>query len=190
VLFFSVRATTELVPKPHVTLPALHATIQTLTKLRHNAVLQRPTEQKMRQKFDHPSCATYFQQIAFHHHNFFTFQGFALPSAYFYQKDEQTQHTNFALLAVIIKVLPLATRLIIVRITIIIKICHEFGVNRPVSVSSNSLFKGLPIRLFYLVNNSALFLAPYCSLFLLHVVANLICIFLVFQMVLLGRAVV
>ena len=146
-LFFSLRATTELVPTPHVTLHASHSTIQTLTKLRHKTTLRRPTEKKMRQKFDHPSRATYFQQITSHYHNFFTFQGFALPSAYFYQKDEQAQLTNFFLLAVIIKVLPLATHLLVVIITIRVKIRHELGVNRPVSVSYNSLFKGLPSHL-------------------------------------------
>jgi len=54
----------------------------------------------------------------------------------------------------------------------IIIICHVLGLNRPVSVSSNSLFEGLPNRLRPLGHNSALFLASYCS-FLLHVVANL-----------------
>jgi len=54
---------------------------------------------------NHPSCAAYFQQITSRHHNFFTFQSFALPSANFYQKDEQVQHTNFALLTVVINIL-------------------------------------------------------------------------------------
>jgi hypothetical protein len=90
--------------------------------------------QKCVKNADRPSCAAYFQHITSHNHKFFTSQRFALPSAYFYQRDEQAQHTNFALLAVIIKVLHLGTHLLIVIITIIIKIRPELGVNRLVSV--------------------------------------------------------
>ena len=62
---------------------------------------------------------------------------------------------------------------------IIIVIRHELGLDRPVSASSNSLVKGLPSRLRPFAKNSALFLSScFCS-FLLHVVVNLICIFLV-----------
>jgi len=147
VLFFSLRVTAELVPKPHVTLHAFHATIQTLIKLRYKAALQQPTEQKLVKNADHLSCTEYFQHTTSHHHSFFIFLRYSLPSAYFYQKDKQAQHMNFAHLTVIIKVLPLATHLPIVIITIIIKICHELGVNRPVSVWPNSLFKGLPSHL-------------------------------------------
>ena len=66
-----------------------------------------------------------------------------------------------------------------VLIIIIVIICHELGLDRPVSASSDSLFKGLPSRLRPLIFNSALFLAACCCSFLLRVVANLICIFLV-----------
>jgi len=56
---------------------------------------------------------------------------------------------------------------------------HELGLHRLVSASFNSLFKGLRVVYVHLVYNSGLFLATcYCS-FLLHVVANFICIFLV-----------
>ena len=60
-------------------------------------------------------------------------------------------------------------------IIIIIIIRHELDLNRPVSASSNSL----QVVFVHLVFNSALPLAScYCSFFL-HVVANLICVFLV-----------
>jgi hypothetical protein len=49
----------------------------------------------------------------------------------------------------------------------------------PAPASFNSLFKGLPSRFLHSVYNSALFLASCCCSFLLHVVANLICIFLI-----------
>jgi hypothetical protein len=59
----------------------------------------------------------------------------------------------------------------------------RLGLDRPVSVSSNNLFKVLPRSsqtvFFYLVYNSALYLASCCFSFLLHVVPNFICIFLV-----------
>jgi len=82
-------------------------------------------------------------------------------------------------------------------IIIIIIIPHELDLDKPVSASSDSLFKGVFVHVVY---NSALLLATcYCS-FLLHVaailklrvpcilyicckyvVANLICIFLVYH---------
>jgi len=57
-------------------------------------------------------------------------------------------------------------------IVVIIIICHQLGLNRPVSTSSNSLVKGLPscfVHLFYI---SALLVAFFCCSFLLHVVVN------------------
>jgi len=72
-------------------------------------------------------------------------------------------------------------------IIIIIIIRHELGLDRPVSASSNSLFKGLPSRLRPLFYNSALFLESCCS-FLLHVVDSLICIFLVSRQLILLSA--
>jgi hypothetical protein len=67
----------------------------------------------------------------------------------------------------------------IIIIIIIIIIHHELGLNSPVSALSNSLFKDLPSPLRALVYNSTLFLASCCCSFFLHIVANLICIFLV-----------
>ena len=59
-------------------------------------------------------------------------------------------------------------------IIIIIIIFHQWDLNRPASASSNRLFQ---VAFVHSVYNSALFL-PSCWLsFLLHVVANLICIF-------------
>ena len=68
---------------------------------------------------------------------------------------------------------------IIIFIIIIIIICHELGLDRAVSTSSNTFFKLFSFVFDYFVYNSALFLAFYCSSFLSHVVANLSCIFLV-----------
>jgi len=68
--------------------------------------------------------------------------------------------------------------IVIISIIIII-IRHQLGLNRPVSASSNSLFKGLPSRLrpFGLQFNitSAILLL----FILLHVVADFVCFFLV-----------
>jgi hypothetical protein len=61
---------------------------------------------------------------------------------------------------------------------IIITTSHELGPHRPVSASSNSLLKGLKVFV-HSVCNSALYLAFCCRSFLLHVVANFVCIFLV-----------
>jgi len=61
----------------------------------------------------------------------------------------------------------------------IIIIRYDLGLDRPVSASSNILFNGLPSRFQNMVYNSALFLAYCCCSFLLHVVANVICILLV-----------
>jgi len=56
--------------------------------------------------------------------------------------------------------------------------CHKLGLNRPVLALSNSVFRSLPSCL-CLIYDSASFLAFYFCSFLLHIVASLICIFLV-----------
>ena len=64
-------------------------------------------------------------------------------------------------------------------IIIVIINSHELGLDGYVSVSSNSLLKVFQIVFVHLVYNSTLFLAPCCCSFSLHVMANLICMFLV-----------
>ena len=64
-------------------------------------------------------------------------------------------------------------------IIIIIIICHQLGLDRPVSASSNSLFKGFHVVFVHWVYNASLFLASCYYPFLLHVVADLVCIFFV-----------
>jgi len=76
---------------------------------------------------------------------------------------------------------------ILLFIVIIIIIRHYLGHDRPVSASSNGLFRGLPSRLRPFGLYSALFLASCCCSFLLRVAVNLICVSLVsFQPVLLS----
>jgi hypothetical protein len=66
-----------------------------------------------------------------------------------------------------------------VIIIIIIIICHKLGLDKPVSASSNTLFKVFKVVFDSFVYKSALFLAfCYCSFFSL-VVANFSFIFLV-----------
>ena len=74
---------------------------------------------------------------------------------------------------------------VVVIIIIIIIILHALRLDRPVSASSNSLFKSLPRRLRPCGHNSALFLASCCCSSLLHVVASPICIFSVSRQLLL-----
>jgi hypothetical protein len=50
---------------------------------------------------------------------------------------------------------------------------------KPASAPSNGLFKDLPSPQIYLFYNSALFVTSCCCSYLLHVVASLICIFLI-----------
>ena len=71
---------------------------------------------------------------------------------------------------------------------IVIIIRHESGLDRHVSASSIVSSKVFQVVFVHLVYKTALFLASYCCSFLLHVVANLICIFLVSrQLVLLSN---
>ena len=56
---------------------------------------------------------------------------------------------------------------------------HQLGLDRPVSASSNSLFKGLPIRLSPFGTEIIIISDILLLLYLLHVVASVICIFLV-----------
>ena len=80
---------------------------------------------------------------------------------------------------------PLLMTIFIAIIIIIIIIRHVLGLERPVSAVSTIFFIGLSSRLFPPGYNSALFLSPcFCS-FLLHVVHNWICIFLVSRQVVL-----
>jgi hypothetical protein len=75
---------------------------------------------------------------------------------------------------------------IIISIIIII-IRHQLGLNRPVSTSSNSLFKDLPFRLRPFGLQFNITSAVLLLFILLHVVADFVCIFLVSgQMVLLS----
>ena len=141
-LFFSLRATTELVPKHYVTLRACHATIQTLTKRRHNAALQKHSEHKMCQKYWSPFLFCIL----------LTYQSLPITTTSSLSNPSPCHQPTFTRRTKrhSIRTLPsspLVTHLLIVIITIIIKIRHELGVNSPVSVSSNSLFKGLPSRL-------------------------------------------
>jgi hypothetical protein len=77
-------------------------------------------------------------------------------------------HISFIIIIIIIII-------IIATIIIIIIARHQLDLDRPVSASS----KVFPAAFHHLLHNSALFL-PSCSCsFLLHVVANLFCIFLV-----------
>jgi ABC-type iron transport system FetAB permease component len=69
--------------------------------------------------------------------------------------------------------------MMMMMIIIIIIIRHELGLDRPVSTSSNSFFEVLQVVFVHSVHNSALFLTSCCCSFLLHVLANLICILLV-----------
>jgi hypothetical protein len=55
--------------------------------------------------------------------------------------------------------------LINVDMLVVIVIHHEWGHNRPVSASPNSLFKGLPIVFIHLVYNSALLWVSCCCSF-------------------------
>jgi hypothetical protein len=55
----------------------------------------------------------------------------------------------------------------------------EESLDRPVSIWSYSLFKFLLVVFVHLIHNSTLFLALCCYSFMLHIVAHLICIFLV-----------
>jgi len=63
---------------------------------------------------------------------------------------------------------------------VVIIIRLELDLDRQVSASSNSLFESLPSEIVFvhLVYNSALYLPSCCCSFLLHVLANLNCIFL------------
>ena len=63
-------------------------------------------------------------------------------------------------------------------INIINIIRYELGLERPVLVSSNSPFKGLPRRVCPFGLKFSIILATCCCPFLLHVAANLIFIFL------------
>ena len=56
---------------------------------------------------------------------------------------------------------------------------HQLGLDRPVSASSNSLFKGLPIRLSPFGTEIIIISDILLLLYLLNVVASVICIFLV-----------
>ena len=62
---------------------------------------------------------------------------------------------------------------------IVIIIRHQLSLDRPVTVSSNSPSKVFQDVFVQSVYNSALLLASRCCSLLLHVVADLICIFLV-----------
>jgi hypothetical protein len=62
---------------------------------------------------------------------------------------------------------------------IVIVIRHQLDLDRPASASSNSFFKCLPSRLRPTGLQFSFFLPSCCCSFLLHVVVNLICIFLV-----------
>jgi hypothetical protein len=65
------------------------------------------------------------------------------------------------------------TVITIIIIIVIIIICHELGLVRPDSSSTDNLFKGLPCRLRPFGLNSALFLASYsCCSVLLHFVTS------------------
>ena len=66
-------------------------------------------------------------------------------------------------------------------VIIIIIIRHKLGLDKLVSASSNSLFKGFQVTFISLVYCSALFFASCCHTLMLHVIVNLICIFLVSQ---------
>jgi len=66
----------------------------------------------------------------------------------------------------------------VLLLPLLVTIRHELGLDRPVSASSNSLFKIPPSHL-HLFYNSTLFLPPCCCSFSLHVVVNLVRIFLV-----------
>jgi hypothetical protein len=57
-------------------------------------------------------------------------------------------------------------------IIIVIIICHQLGLNIPISASASSLVKGLPSCFVHLVYISALLMAFCCCPFLLHVVVN------------------
>jgi len=56
---------------------------------------------------------------------------------------------------------------------------HELGLDRPVSPRLLVSSKVFQVAFVHLVYNSALFLSSCCCSFLLHVIANLICIVLV-----------
>jgi hypothetical protein len=79
------------------------------------------------------------------------------------------------------------TTITIIIIVVVVVARDELRLDKPVSfflIVSSKVFQGVFVHLVY---NSALFLAPCCCLFLLHVVANLICVFLVsLQLVLLS----
>jgi hypothetical protein len=71
--------------------------------------------------------------------------------------------------------------LICTYIIIIIIIRHQLGLDRPVSASSNSLFQGLsnrlrPLGLQFSITSGIMLVSILAAL---HVVANLVCIFLV-----------
>jgi len=68
---------------------------------------------------------------------------------------------------------------VVIIIIIIIIIGHKLGLDKPVSASSNTLFKVFQVVFDSFVYNSALFLALFCCSYFSLVVANFSCIFLV-----------